>query len=104
MEKEIDWFKTWFNSNYYHLLYNNRSQQEANSFIDNLVLKLKLEKHHNVLDLGCGKGRHSKKLSQFFKLVDGLDLSKENIIQAKKKIKTKSKFLCWRYEKLQTKK
>tara|TARA_B100000925_G_C21878997_1_gene417619 strand:- start:96 stop:830 length:735 start_codon:yes stop_codon:yes gene_type:complete len=92
MGKEIDWFKTWFNSNYYHILYNNRSQQEANSFIENLVSKLKLQKHHNVLDLGCGKGRHSQKLSQFFKYVDGLDLSKENITKAKKHLKPNLNF------------
>lgn len=83
MTEDIDWFKSWFNSNYYHLLYQNRSQSEANLFIENLVSKLKLDKNQKVLDLGCGKGRHSIKLSQYFSHVDGLDLSEQSIIRAR---------------------
>ena len=35
--REKEWFEDWFNSRYYHLLYQNRSQNEANFFIENLV-------------------------------------------------------------------
>ena len=83
MKKDNNWFKTWFNSDYYHLLYRNRSQQEANLFIKNLIETLGLEKTKNILDLGCGKGRHAHKMSEYFGQVDGLDLSKESIEKAK---------------------
>ena len=82
--REKEWFEDWFNSRYYHLLYQNRSQNEANFFIENLVEKLALNENSNVLDLGCGKGRHAFKLSGIFKNVDGIDLSENNINLAKK--------------------
>ena len=81
--REKEWFEDWFNSRYYHLLYQNRSQNEADFFIENLVEKLALNEKSNVLDLGCGKGRHSFKLSGIFKNVDGIDLSENNINLAK---------------------
>ena len=37
METSDDWFLNWFDSKYYHLLYNDRSQVEANNFIKKLV-------------------------------------------------------------------
>jgi len=82
--KETNWFKTWFDSKYYHLLYKNRSQKEADDFIDKLVLDLCLNKDKKVLDLGCGKGRHSIKLGQYFKEVIGIDLSPNSINSALK--------------------
>ena len=81
--REKEWFEDWFNSRYYHLLYQNRSQNEANFFIENLVENLALNENSNVLDLGCGKGRHAFKLSGIFKNVDGIDLSENNINFAK---------------------
>ena len=83
MNENKDWFKHWFNSKYYHILYSNRSQGEANIFIDNIISKIALEKEQNVLDLGCGKGRHAFQLSKYFKEVDGLDLSQKSINKAK---------------------
>jgi len=81
--REKEWFEDWFNSRYYHLLYQNRSQNEANFFIENLVENLALNENSNILDLGCGKGRHAFKLSGIFKNVDGIDLSENNINLAK---------------------
>ena len=81
--REKEWFEDWFNSRYYHLLYQNRSQNEANFFIENLVENLALNENSNVLDLGCGKGRHAFKLSGIFKNVHGIDLLEININLAK---------------------
>tara|TARA_B100001057_G_scaffold140118_1_gene139802 strand:+ start:165 stop:905 length:741 start_codon:yes stop_codon:yes gene_type:complete len=83
MNENKDWFKLWFNSKYYHILYSNRSQSEANIFIDNIISRLALKKQHNILDLGCGKGRHAFQLSKYFNEVDGLDLSEKSINKAK---------------------
>jgi SAM-dependent methyltransferase len=78
-----DWFITWFNSRYYHLLYRNRNQREAELFIDNLVAHLNLPKGSRVLDLACGKGRHAVQLHKHGYEVVGLDLSEESIDAAK---------------------
>jgi len=90
--KKNEWFEDWFNSEYYHLLYQNRSQNEADLFIKNIVQKLKPNPEATVLDLGCGKGRHALKMSSFFNSVHGLDLSKNNIKIANSTKKDNMKF------------
>ena len=44
MKKEI-WFESWFDTNFYHELYKNRDEDEANNFIENLINKLKLDQY-----------------------------------------------------------
>ncbi|MGV3630095.1 MAG: class I SAM-dependent methyltransferase [Bacteroidota bacterium] len=79
-----NWFESWFDSPYYHLLYANRDYSEAEFFIGNLVTKLKLKAGAAVLDLACGKGRHAFSLSGYDLDVLGLDLSPNSIGEARK--------------------
>lgn len=77
------WFATWFDSHYYHLLYQHRNDIEAQFFMNNLIRYLEIERSSRILDLACGKGRHSIYLSdKGFKVV-GVDLSSESIDHAK---------------------
>src|SRR3989304_1152048 len=76
--------KKWFNSPYYHILYKNRDEAEARHFIDNISLSLKIKKNAKILDLGCGRGRHSVYLSQKGFDVTGIDISTQNILYAGK--------------------
>ena len=55
----MEWFETWFDSEYYHKLYKNRDDKEVEQFINNLINNLQLNLEANILDLACGKGRHS---------------------------------------------
>ena len=55
----MSWFIHWFNSPYYHTLYKNRDEEEAKTFIDNLVAKLHLKKDSKLIDIACGQGRHA---------------------------------------------
>jgi SAM-dependent methyltransferase len=82
MIQEKEWFMEWFNSPYYHLLYQNRNEDEARLFISKLIHLLQVEPHHKILDLACGKGRHSIFLNQLGFDVMGIDLSKANIAYA----------------------
>lgn len=82
--KEPCWFEAWFDSPYYHLLYKNRNEEEAQFFIDNLVKKLNLNKGAKILDLACGKGRHAIHLNSLGYDVTAIDLSEESINIAKK--------------------
>jgi SAM-dependent methyltransferase len=77
-----NWFATWFNSPYYHILYSNRNQQEATQFITKLYTQLGLHAGATVCDLACGKGRHSLTLNQLGADVTGLDLSEHSITEA----------------------
>ncbi len=77
-----NWYATWFDTPYYHLLYKNRNQMEAGSFIENLLLHLKPSKEALFLDVACGKGRHSKHIHQLGFNVHGIDLSEKSIKEA----------------------
>lgn len=81
--QENEWFATWFDSHYYHILYQNRDEEEAQLFIDNLSLYLNFLSNDKILDLACGKGRHSIYLNQKGLFVEGIDLSEESIQYAK---------------------
>lgn len=78
-----EWFATWFDSNYYHILYQDRNDREARSFIDNLSLYLNFLPNDKILDVACGKGRHSIYLNKKGLFVEGIDLSQESIEYAK---------------------
>ena len=78
------WFKAWFDSGYYHKLYQNHNDREASAFINVLLRYLHPAPGSRMLDLGCGKGRHSKYLAQKGFDVTGLDLSLSSIRAAKK--------------------
>lgn len=75
----MEWFETWFDSKYYHILYKNRDDNEAQRFIDALLEETGLEKGASVLDLACGKGRHSSYLASLGYMVKGVDLSPNSI-------------------------
>jgi SAM-dependent methyltransferase len=77
-----NWFKTWFDTPYYHILYKNRSYTEAEQFLGNLLHFLAPKPLSKALDLGCGKGRHSIFLNKNNLDVTGLDLSAQSIAYA----------------------
>jgi SAM-dependent methyltransferase len=74
-----NWYESWFDSTYYHLLYKHRNEEEAENFLSRLLDRIHLPAPSNVLDLACGKGRHSRYLHQCGHDVTGVDLSPENI-------------------------
>ena len=76
------WFKDWFNSTYYHQLYFNRDDSEAAAFIDKLINYLKPLPGSSMLDVACGKGRHSIQLANKGFDVTGIDLSEDSINEA----------------------
>jgi SAM-dependent methyltransferase len=80
----MSWFANWFDSNYYHLLYDNRNEAEAAGFINALLAHLQPVEGSRILDLACGKGRHSQYLAQKGFDVTGLDLSVQSITAARK--------------------
>lgn len=77
-----DWYKDWFNSPYYHLLYSHRDENEAEFFLTRLIQELKIPADAKVLDLACGKGRHAIYLHKNGLNVTGVDLSPNNIHEA----------------------
>lgn len=83
MNKEC-WFRGWFDSEYYHLLYNKRDDKEANFFITNLCNTFHLPPAARIWDIACGKGRHTLPFADKGFYVTGTDLSANSIKEALK--------------------
>jgi SAM-dependent methyltransferase len=83
MAQQEEWFSTWFDSPYYHILYSNRDDRDARLFMDNLLAYLHPKPEQKILDLACGKGRHSLYLNQQGYDVTGIDLSAKSIAYAR---------------------
>jgi 2-polyprenyl-3-methyl-5-hydroxy-6-metoxy-1,4-benzoquinol methylase len=76
------WFQEWFNSPYYQQLYFKRDEAEADSFISRLVGHLKPGSGATMLDVACGRGRHSRSLASMGFDVTGIDISEDSIREA----------------------
>ena len=77
------WYKDWFNSPFYHRLYFERDEAEAKAFIHKLIHFLQPSSGSRMLDVACGRGRHSRMLAELGFDVTGFDLSFESINYAK---------------------
>ena len=77
------WFASWFDTPFYHILYKDRDYTEAQLFMDNLTNYLNIPENGTILDLACGKGRHSIYLNKLGYQVTGVDLSEQSIAHAK---------------------
>jgi SAM-dependent methyltransferase len=83
VEAGQEWFEVWFDTSEYHLLYQHRDIAEAASFISHLMQSLDLQNDIKVLDLACGRGRHTVQLAAYGFDVHGLDYAPSNIAYAK---------------------
>ena len=94
MQKETNnWFASWFDTPYYHILYKDRDYEEAQLFMDNITGYLNLPEDAKILDLACGKGRHSIYLNKLGYDVTGADLSENSIKEASKHTNEKLHFV-----------
>jgi len=71
---EQAWYKEWFNSPFYHKLYFERDEKEAEAFIKKMI---------GHLHPAPGKGRHSTILASLGYNVTGIDISYDSIAFAK---------------------
>lgn len=78
-----NWFEHWFDSPYYHILYQHRDEEEAEYFLDNLLTYLKPQSGSQMLDLACGRGRHSVYLHGRGFDITGVDLAPRSIEYAR---------------------
>ncbi len=82
-KSDVNWFATWFNTVAYHALYGERNEDEAILFIEALAKAVLGDVCSEVLDLGCGSGRHAAAFSnQGFRTL-GIDLSSNSIDKAR---------------------
>jgi SAM-dependent methyltransferase len=79
-----DWFRDWFDSPYYHKLYFERNEAEAAGFIQRLLAMLSPPPGSRMLDIACGRGRHSRILAARGYDVTGIDLAPSSIAYARR--------------------
>jgi len=77
-----EWFRDWFSSPFYYRLYFERDEREAEEFIDNLVHFLQPAPGSRMVDVACGRGRHSLMLAKKGFDVTGFDICFESIDHA----------------------
>ena len=77
------WFRSWFDTPFYHILYKDRDDSEAHAFMETLTHYLNIPKRGTILDLACGKGRHARYLNKIGYDITGVDLSENSIAFAK---------------------
>lgn len=80
-----EWFESWFDSPLYEQLYASRDDTEAAHLVDWIAGMIPPEQYPDVLDMGCGRGRHSVLLAEHGYSVTGVDLSPRAIKIAQKR-------------------
>jgi len=79
----MSWYKDWFDSPLYELLYAYRNEKEANRLANLIEQQIPKQSYPRIVDVGCGRGRHSITLAERGYNVTGFDLSPQAIHRAK---------------------
>lgn len=77
---------------YYDLFYSDKEYVQESEYIQNIILANEERKTEKLLDVGCGTGKHLEKLIDNYQCT-GVDLSKEMISIAQKRLGDKVNFL-----------
>ncbi len=77
------WYRTWFGTPYYKLLYGHRGEDDAEAWVRTILARTGLGGGAEVLDMACGRGRHARWFREAGCRVTGIDLSGESIAEAR---------------------
>ncbi|MCB9184429.1 MAG: methyltransferase domain-containing protein [Flavobacteriales bacterium] len=75
----MGWYRHWFGTPYYALLYGHRDDAEAAAWVDAILQRWNLPPGSTLLDLACGRGRHARHFAAHGLRVTGADISAESI-------------------------
>lgn len=76
------WYEEWFDKAEYELVYRHRDDNDASELLDTIERIVNPSPGAAILDLGCGRGRHSIALARRGYKMTGIDLSKQSIDDA----------------------
>lgn len=79
----MGWYRSWFGTRYYALLYGHRNERDAKVWVDAILERWALPKGSHLLDMACGRGRHAGWFHAHGMTVTGIDISEVSIAQAR---------------------
>ncbi len=98
----MPWYDDWFGSDAYALVYGHRDEAEAARTIDLVARIADPAPGARILDVGCGRGRHSRMLARRGYDVTGLDLSPASIAAARAQAKAEGLGVTFRVGDMRT--
>jgi len=81
-------------SKYYNLLYKDKNYQEEYNYIRELIKKHCNNNGKNILDIGCGTGKHLSLFKKEGYTVSGVDVSESMISEARKYLQQENDLIC----------
>lgn len=81
------WFEHWFDSPLYEALYAHRDYDDAHLLAELIARHAPVDRYQRLLDVACGRGRHSLNFAQRGYQVTGVDLAPSAIQKAKNQAK-----------------
>lgn len=79
----MGWYKSWFGTRYYALLYGHRNERDAQVWVDAILDQWSLPQGALILDMACGRGRHAAWFHERGMQVTGIDISAASITEAR---------------------
>ncbi len=80
------WYRTWFGTPYYKLLYGHRDEDDAEVWVRCILRRTGVGPEADVLDMACGRGRHAYWFARAGCRVSGIDISEESIAEARRDV------------------
>ena len=81
----MPWYEDWFDSDAYELVYRQRDLGDARRLADLIEQTVQPAPDAAILDVGCGRGRHSRILASRGYSVTGIDLSEQALETARRR-------------------
>ncbi len=69
------WYQEWFDRDEYELVYQHRDEREAEQVVDLIERLVRPAPGSEILDVGCGRGRHARVLARRGYRVTGIDVA-----------------------------
>ncbi len=69
------WYQEWFDRDEYELVYHQRDEREAEQVVDLIERLVRPAPGSEILDVGCGRGRHTRVLARRGYRVTGIDVA-----------------------------
>lgn len=82
----MGWYKDWFGTRYYALLYGHRDEEDAARWVRSILQRWSPAPGSALLDLACGRGRHARYFMEAGLSVTGVDLSPQSIAEARRSV------------------